>query len=383
MHQRDGRTSEIGDRRSIYLIPVTQYEEFSEADEDEIIEVRPNDPLYLMSGTSCPEDYGEGRMFSELENVSPFSVPIKLNNETYQVQLRASYARPLSRNSTVSDADWPEKWIGGDAGFAPWGKHAGQNLGISLMRAHREILLDATWTSVGDPTDRWWKIEIDFPPQLDELFGVSYTKQGAATFPRLAVFDWKREALEGESRHDVTTRMKETGDHRSELLDLFEQIIRTRKVLRKRVESAAIKRGPRHKDTTEEEKADDQVSIKIKERIEQGGHKGTSDKKAEKGTEEEHKREQLDSLVKRHHLDPITARDIVDETIETDKRVRWLISELSSPAFFDVEPYPNMLQVVLNNQHPIHAQLWEVLHPSQENEEMTVESLREALESNN
>ena len=381
LHQTDVRASEIGDRRSIYLIPVTEYEEEFEVDENEIIEVRPNDPLYLMSGTSCPEDYGEGRMFAELENISPFNVPIEFNDDTFNVQLRASYARPLSRNSTVSDADWPEKWVGGsDAGSTPWGKHAGQNLGISLMRAHREILLDDTWTSASDPTDRWWKIEIDFPPQLDELFGVSYTKQGAATFPRLAVFDWRREALEGETRHDVIKRMKETGDHRSELINVFEQIIRTRTVLRKRVESAKMARGPRHQDTTEEEKADDQVSNKIKERIEHGGHKGASDKKAEKGTEEDHKKEQLDSLVNRHHIDPKTARNIVDEAIETDKRVRWLISELSSPAFFDVEPYPNVLQVVLNSRHPIHTQLWEVLHPNKLSEEMSVESLREALD---
>ena len=107
------------------------------------------------------------------------------------------------------------------------------------MRAHREIHLDATWTSVSEPTDRWWTIEVDFPTELDDLFGVTFTKQGAPTFPRLADFDWRREALDDEeSRADVVRRMEETGDPRSSLLDLQQQILRCRTALRARADAS-------------------------------------------------------------------------------------------------------------------------------------------------
>ena len=88
--------------------------------------------------------FGPGPMFAELEG-SPFDVPITYKGSSYTIRVRGSYARPHARDSLHPDASWPRDWQGKDAGHAPWGKHAGQNLGVSLMRAHREIQLDDSW----------------------------------------------------------------------------------------------------------------------------------------------------------------------------------------------------------------------------------------------
>ena len=51
--------------------------------------------------------------------------------------------------------------------------------GISIVRANREI--DHGWYFVNrrrQNYDDWWRGEISFSPELDELFGVSFTKQG-------------------------------------------------------------------------------------------------------------------------------------------------------------------------------------------------------------
>ena len=381
LHPDDDRGKQIGNRRTILLVPVDDDMGQITVKDDEIVEVRPNDPLYLMTGTSCPEGYGEGRMFKELDGFSPFSIPIMHEGREYDVRIRASHARPPARNPSVEGAEWPEQWRGQEAGKTPWGKHAGQNIGISLMRAHREIDLDNTWTSVSDPTDRWWTIEIDIPTELDELFGVTYTKQGAATFPRLAVFDWRREALEGEeSRSDVLRRMRETGDYRARLVDLHEQIVRCRTVLRNRAGEAKQVRGPRHENEGEESKADKQASAAIRRRVENEGLEGTSDKKAKEGTPEDHKKEQLYSLTTKHQMDPQAALEAVDETIRTGNRVRWIQAEISSPTFFDVEPLPNVVQVVLNKKHPVHSHFWEVMHPESDVRELSVDDLVERLD---
>ena len=381
LHPADDRGTEIGPRRTIQLIPVDDHEDEVRVRHEDIVEVRPNDPLYLMTGTSCPQDFGTGPMFKELDGFSPFSIPIDHDGNRYEIHVRASHVRPHARNPSAPDADWPVNRKAQEAGSTPWGKHAAQNLGISLMRAHREIHLDDTWTSVSDPTDRWWTIEVDFPPELDELFGVTYTKQGAPTFPRLAAFDWRREAFEGEeSRSDVLRRMRETGDSRSRLIDLQEQIVRCRTVLRNRAGDSKKVRGPRHEPPSEETKADIQASQAIRRRIEIEGREGTSDKKGKEGTAEEHKKEQLDSLTKKHQMDPDMALERVDETIRTGNRVRWIQSELSSPAFFDVEPLPNVVQVVFNKLHPVHSHFWAVMHPDSEAVDMSVDDLAERLE---
>lgn len=380
LHPNDDRGKEIGPPRTILLVPVDERPDSIEVNPADIIEVRPNDPLYLMTGTSCPEDFGPGPMFKELEGISPFSLPIKHEGKTYQLRVRASHARPHVRNPSAADAAWPDKYKARDAGFAPWGVHAAQNLGISIMRAHREIHLDDTWTSVSNPVDRWWSIEVDIPPELDEIFGVTFTKQGAPTFPRLAVFDWRREAFEDETRADVMRRMRETGDYRERLIDLHRQLNRSIAVLRQRAGDAKKPRGPRHGKPTEESNADTQATDAIKRRVENEGREGKSDEKGKTGTPEDHKQEQVKSLTEKHHMDAEAALEAVDETIRAGSRVRWIQSELNSPAFFDVEPLPNVVQVVFNKQHPVNSHFWEVMHPDTDSEELSAEDLAERLE---
>ena len=375
LHSGDPRDNEIGSRRTIMCIPVRDDDGVADVQQDDIVEIRPNDPLYLMAGTSCPEQFGTGSMFTELAG-SPFLVPVIYKDRRYEVRVRASYARAHVRDSFDQDAAWPEEWIGKDAGHAPWGKHADQNMGISLMRAHREIQLDDSWVSGDDPRERWWTVEVDFPTEIDEVFGVTNNKQGTVTFQRLARYNWKREALPGEeSTGDVRRRMEEDGDHRIYLLDLRRQIDEAIKLMRLRVRQARHRRDSRHA-LDEDQKADAKATNAIKRRI-QEGHEGASDRAGKSGSEAEHKEAQIESLTERHHLDHKDALRKIDETIRARNRVRWIQSAQSSAAFFDIEPLPNIIQVALNTNHPVHSHLYDIMHSDVE--ELTENEVRERL----
>ena len=375
LHADDPRREDIGPRRTITCIPIQEDDGAIDIQKDAIIEVRPNDPVYLMTGTSCPEEFGPDPMFMELEG-SPFAVPVNCNGQDYEVRVRASYARSHVRDSSDSDADWPEKWIGKDAGHTPWGKHADQNMGVSLVRAHREIQLDDSWISGDDPRERWWTVEVDFPTALDEVFGVTNNKQGTMTFQRLARYHWAREALPGEeSPGDVRRRMEEDGDYRVYLLDLRKQIENAIKAMRPRVRQARLRRSLRHV-LNEDQKADAKATVAIKRRMEEG-HRGDSDRAGELGTEEQQKETQVESLVEKHHLDQRDALRQIDETIRTGSRVRWIQSSQSSAAFFDVEPLPNVIQVALNTNHPVHSHLYDIMHPDVD--ELTENEVRDRL----
>lgn len=361
IHPDDRRQGDIGPRRTITCIPIHVHDGKCDVQSDATIEVRPNDPLYLMTGTSCPEDFGRGPMFIELPG-SPFVVPVTYKDGNYEVRVRASYARSHVRDSSDSEADWPEQWKGKDAGHAPWGKHADQNRGVSLVRSHREIQLDDSWVSGDDPRERWWTVEVDFPTALDEVFGVTNNKQGTMTFQRLATYHWAREALpEEESPGDVRRRMEQDGDHRVYLLDLRKQIENAITLMRPRVRKARHSRPSRHV-LEEDQKADAKATAAIKRRMEEG-YRGDSDRAGESGTEEERKQKQMQSLVEKHLLDQRDALLEIDETIRMGNRVRWIQSPQSSAAFFDVEPLPNVIQVALNTNHPVHSHLYDILHP--------------------
>ena len=314
-------------------------------------------------------------MFKELEG-SPFDVPVNYKGQNYQVRVRASYARAHVRNSSDSDADWPDKWIGKDAGHTDWGKHADQNMGVSLVRAHREIQLDDSWVSGDDPRERWWTVEVDFPTALDEVFGVTNNKQGTMTFQRLARYHWAREALpDEESIGDVRRRMEEDGDYRVYLLDLRKQIENAIKAMRPRVRQARQRRSSRHV-LDEDQKADAKATAAIMRRMEEG-HRGESDRAGESGTDEEQMETQVESLVEKHHLDQRDALRRIDETIRAGSRVRWIQSSQSSAAFFDVEPLPNVIQVALNTNHPVHSDLYDIMHPDVD--ELTDDEVRDRL----
>lgn len=57
--------------------------------------------------------------------------------------------------------------------------------GVSFLRAGREI--DSGWKLFGDKRrenyDDWWRCEVSFPPDLDEDFGVTHSKQGVSPSP--------------------------------------------------------------------------------------------------------------------------------------------------------------------------------------------------------
>lgn len=66
-----------------------------------------------------------------------------------------------------------------DPGDAPYGQLAGKLLGVSILRAGREIELDDSWLRLSRTVDRWVSVSLDFDPDLDEVFGVSNDKQMA------------------------------------------------------------------------------------------------------------------------------------------------------------------------------------------------------------
>ena len=359
-HSTGGAHPDIGARCVIRCIPVELRGSVVVVDESEVLIVRPNDPLYLMTDTSCPEHFGGGPMFQEYEG-SPFTVPIVYDRRRYEVVVRASYVRRHVRDPDDENAHWPEQWRTRDAGHTPWGKHAAHNMGVSVVRAHREVQLDRSWISGDDPRERWWTVEVDIPTALDELFGVTNNKQGAVTFQQLAHFDWQRERYpDEEKKSDVLRRMRRDGDPRVGLLDLQSQIKKLIGLMRDRVKEAKKRRKKRH-GKEDERMAEKRVTAKIKERIE-SGHKGESDRSGEEGTTDEHMKAQLGSLVDKHHFEASEALRLIDQTIKEGSRVRWIQTAQQSPAFFDVEPLPNVVQVALNTKHPVYTHLYDVLH---------------------
>jgi hypothetical protein len=106
------------------------------------------------------------------------------NAVRYGSELKYEITIPSARNKTstviVQFVELPiEKWhsLSNEQKQA---EGISKGAGVSIIRAGREI--DCGWFFMGkkrkENYDDWWRCEICFEPELDELFGVSNTKQG-------------------------------------------------------------------------------------------------------------------------------------------------------------------------------------------------------------
>lgn len=122
--------------------------------------VVPFDPLYLRGG-------------EDIEKAVPFGTKLE-----YEIAIPND--RKKTSTVTVQFVELPiEKWhdLPNEQKQA---KGISKNAGISIIRAGREI--DYGWFFIGkkrkENYDDWWRAEICFEPEMDELFGVTNTKQG-------------------------------------------------------------------------------------------------------------------------------------------------------------------------------------------------------------
>ena len=372
-------------RITIDLVPVEKDNEGTpNRVEDSVVSVAPNDPLFLMSGTSSPEGFGAGPMFQEHPQ-SPYpivfpDVPVaerdaagglvfdedgkqKYEFQDCTVTIRCSYARRHARRSDDPNACWPDEYESRNPGETPWGKRAAQNLGVSVMRADRELELQVAWAGNYDPVERWWGIEVDFPPELDTVFGVTNNKQSALRLVEMANFDWETEAYSDETaRGHVLRRLRENGDLRANLVDLADQIKKFRgDCLTKLGEQTAGTRGGKRHEETEEERSDKEATKAIRARIDDG-NSGESDRSADGLTADEILGANTEHMIEVHGFEEENALAVAVETIEAGNRVRIISTAQDSPAFFTVGPLPATLQVVLNTRHRFYDEIWRALN---------------------
>lgn len=159
--------NDYGNKRNIRIISLS-----AEGEPTSNESILANDPLYILTPNTLPPCNGEQYKEKEtnvLLDDQVHNLPISYldKNDEEQVsivEIRATVAKPEIRSV-----------LGGASSV---GKHYSKNLGVSFVRAGREIILDTKgWINSYDPRERWWGIEIRFEPCLDEVFGVTNDKQ--------------------------------------------------------------------------------------------------------------------------------------------------------------------------------------------------------------
>lgn len=318
---------------------------------------RPNDPLYLMADTSCPEPYDKEPMFERWHE--PAVIHIRHNGGVHPVTVTFSHAREEARATP-------------NAGSLAHGRHAANNIGVSVVRAGRELELNDSWVNSYDPRDRWWGVEVDFPPALDEVFGVSNNKQSARNFHQIDVDSLLQD---GESVAALKERLLEEEDPAGPLLEISHLIDKNLRVLRDLIK-AQRKGERRSQQRHEDHRAEERATAVTRER-QQEGYEGRSD--AEETRPPEERQKELTAAFVDSGLSATVAEPLAIEMVKRGLKYQFVDAALESPAFFTVEPRVGTVLVKLNTNHPAYDNLVEVLEADAENAD--ADELRERLQN--
>ncbi|MBU0587161.1 MAG: ATP-binding protein [Gammaproteobacteria bacterium] len=325
---------------------------------------RPNDPLYLMSGTSTPSPYDEQPMFEPYPDVSTYetNLPIRIGNQTHQVSVRCSMAKKSARE-------------GGTAGSRDYGTHAAKNVGVSVVRAGRELELDPAWAPASDPRNRWWGVEVEFPPALDEIFGVTNNKQNARNFAETATLNIGDLLKEGKTISALKDEMLDDGDPHGHLLEVAHLVKSNIKQMRDLIDVQL--KNQRSRETRHDVNgllAEKEATEKTRQRQAEGKH-GVSD--ADEIKPQEERKSDIAETLTQQGLSEADANDLAVNAVNDSLKYIFAEASLDSPAFFSVQPRGGTLILTLNTLHPAYSRLVDVLERDRTNQ--TTENLQERL----
>lgn len=309
---------------------VTVYESF----------VRPNDPLYLMSGTNAPAPFHQVPAFVPFGQ--PLTLKVAYGGVEHPVTIVASICKPEARR---------------EGGGKAIGQHAQRNKGISVVRARRELELNHSFTNSYDTRERWWGIEVQFEPGLDDVFGVSNNKQSATGFTHLSI---EEDAIEeGLSAKEYQERLEQDRDPQLVMYRISREIEKLLHTMR--VQVAKMREGERidSKKERAENKAEKAATDSVTRRRERVGDTGRSDK--EEHAPASDRTSALTADILQDGVEVAKAQALAVDYVS--KKIKFRFRHADMPGFniFDVTTAGGVIMVTLNTRHPVHARIFEAL----------------------
>ena len=307
--------------------------------------VRPNDPLYLMPNSTTPEPWSGEPMFKPYSE-RKFKIPVDGREEVVEVIFSIAKAKALG------------DFKGDLPGNRDYGRHARNNMGISVIRENREILLENFFITEGGggslPENRWWGCEVNFGSGCDDLFGVDHNKQMVSHFSR-AVKD-----IEGDGRGmQLTLDNLAVGDDdiykvaahiRSTVTAMMREI---RRMFEQRP-SKHMEEGPGGSSQTLEQTAVDLTTGVTRESIEKEGSMPNRTDEDRARLEPEERTFQLADHLMREGIEEQAALYQAEKIVKNDDWFSIIPAQLTGSQMFSFASSGGVLNMSLNIHHPIY-----------------------------
>ena len=298
-----------------------------------------NDPLYLMKPTSTPAPWDNEPMFKEWATKE---YPVTVEGREVTIDVKYSIVKPEALR-TDSVARLP--------GSEDHGRHARHNIGVSVVREDREIVLEDAFLREGgsadNPQNRWWGCEVHFRRVSDELFGVDHNKQMVAKFTQAA----KTLARDDRSRQVILDEMGLDEDIIHTIVgDIRDQTRAMMRAIRQMFEQRRKPGGTR----SPEKRAVETATDADKDAIAAGSEKPTrTDIDREEIPPDKREAGLAEQFVESGRSDP-DAEQLAKMLVQEGLAYQFNPTQLDGYQMVNIRSNQGVLHVNLNTDHPIY-----------------------------
>ena len=309
--------------------------------------VRPNDPLFLMPNSTTSAPWDREPMFEPYGQ--PWEYPVEINGREETVEVRYSIAKRAVIVNADDGAQFP--------GSLPHGQDARRNMGVSIVREDRELLLENAFVREGggERIDRWWGCEIRFGDGLDDLFGIDHNKQMATAISNAAqeVFNTDKDdkdvlgelgVLDGDPADLVYQIISDIRATTRNMVRDLRQLFAERKRLKS--QARAISTG----EISAEAEAEERATHVIETQIAESGPKTRTDRDHEL-PEDERKKGLTEFFSREGVPDP---EETAVRILHSPSRYQFRDKRLRGFQMFSVDSAGGEIIVSLNTEHPLY-----------------------------
>ena len=328
--------------------------------EDRDREVRPNDPLFMMRDSSTSEPWHAEPMF-DLSHKESFSFEVGGRQEVVEVIYSLVKQEALGTQRQ-------------NPGSLPHGQDARDNMGVSVVRENREILVDNSFVREGGrgsiPMNRWWGCEVRFNRSCDDLFGIDHNKQMVVTFSNAA-----RELLNSED--DTSAILQELGveddpiyrivaDIRNTTRNMLEDV--TAMFTRRRREREELDGLTPSSDSSPETEAIKIATVSTNDMLQDKSESPTQTDLAHEKLDEEARENQITTFLTDEGFEGKEARQRAQDLVRNAFRYSFSAADLSGFQMFNGRSKGGVLFVELNINHQLYRFLRFLEEDAEEND---------------
>lgn len=327
----------------------------------EQLDIKPNDPLYITKGCDVPlQLLGDGTswptddpLFDNItgkDSTMEVAVPTEKGVRNVLVQ----WKRSVARKNTFAKLD------NRPAGSLPHGKHAGSNVGLSLLREWREVDMSLALSNPSEPRERWFGVEFNFPQELDGVLGMTNNKQSYTRLEQVLKAGARDYKLEDESTAQCLARIEKEDPKLAVCLKIAWKIDEVWKQTKSEHLNTRELTVIKTKSETTEEPTPPTPEQKAEEVATTVDTADNPPKQLTKNERDEKKKQVVQDLLK-SNVPQQEAEDIAERLIE--KGFTYAIVKLSNLGlpFFNVHAVVDAKIIQLNMDHPVFPYLLDTI----------------------